>query len=145
MMLPRLQHPGLKPKHVERDAFKAELRHVEGRGDFWLLFQQSKPHVVAHVQFSTLTRFNSHIWNSNECTSDSVFKYPSSTIRQHGFLKTQILYTMYSQTNLWNHHIGFSSMNTRANAWNARCHQGNGNIVVQRLVHLSKFRASAPS
>ena len=33
VMLPRLQHPGLKPKHVERDAFKAELRHVEGRGD----------------------------------------------------------------------------------------------------------------
>ena len=50
VMLPRLQHPGLKPKHVERDAFKAELRHVEGRGDFWLLFQQSKPHLVAHVQ-----------------------------------------------------------------------------------------------
>ena len=46
VMLPRLQHPGLKPKHVERDAFKAELRHVEGRGDFWLLFQQSKPHLV---------------------------------------------------------------------------------------------------
>ena len=50
VMLPRLQHPGLKPKHVERDAFKAELRHVEGSGDYWLLFQQSKPHVVAHVQ-----------------------------------------------------------------------------------------------
>ena len=61
LMLPRLQHPGLKPKHVERDSFKAELRHVErlrvgdgtsgmGHGDFWLLYQQSKPHVVAHVQ-----------------------------------------------------------------------------------------------
>ena len=50
VMLPRLQRPGMKPEHVERDAFKAELRHVEGRGDFWLLFQQSKPHVVAHVQ-----------------------------------------------------------------------------------------------
>ena len=50
VMLPRLQHPSLKPKHVERDAFKSELRHVEGRGDFWLLFQQSKPHLVAHVQ-----------------------------------------------------------------------------------------------
>ena len=50
VMLPRLQRPGLKPEHVERDAFKAELRHVEGRGDFWLLFQQSKPHLVAHVQ-----------------------------------------------------------------------------------------------
>ena len=35
VMLPRLQHPGLKPKHVERDAFKAELRHVEGSGDYW--------------------------------------------------------------------------------------------------------------
>ena len=50
LMLPRLQHPGLKPKHVERDSFKAELRHVEGHGDYWLLFQQSKPHVVVHVQ-----------------------------------------------------------------------------------------------
>ena len=34
VMLPRLQHPGLKPKHVERDAFKAELKHVEGHGDY---------------------------------------------------------------------------------------------------------------
>ena len=50
VMLPRLQHPGLKPKHVECDAFKAELKHVEGHGDYWLLYQQSKPHVVAHVQ-----------------------------------------------------------------------------------------------
>ena len=50
VMLPRLQHPGLKPKHVEREAFKAELKHVEGHGDYWLLYQQSKPHVVAHVQ-----------------------------------------------------------------------------------------------
>ena len=24
-------HPGLKPKHVERDAFKAELRQIEGQ------------------------------------------------------------------------------------------------------------------
>ena len=50
VMLPRLQHPGLKPQHVERDAFKAELKHVEGHGDYWLLYQQAKPHVVAHVQ-----------------------------------------------------------------------------------------------
>ncbi len=50
VMLPRLQHPGLKPMHVERDAFKAELKHVEGHGDYWLIHQQSKPHVVAHVQ-----------------------------------------------------------------------------------------------
>ena len=50
VMFPRLKHPGLKPKHVDRDAFKAELRHVEGHGDYWLLHQQAKPHVVAHVQ-----------------------------------------------------------------------------------------------
>ena len=36
--------------HVERDTFKAELKHVEGHGDYWLIHQQSKPHVVAHVQ-----------------------------------------------------------------------------------------------
>ena len=50
VMLPRLQHPGLKPKHVERNAFKAKLKHVEGHGDYWLIYQQAKPHVVAHVQ-----------------------------------------------------------------------------------------------
>ena len=50
VMLPRLQHPGLNPKHVERDAFKAELKHVEGHGDYWLLYQQAKPHVIVHVQ-----------------------------------------------------------------------------------------------
>lgn len=73
------------------------------------------------------------------------FRFPSSTIRQHEFLKTQILYTTYSQTNSWNHLFSSSLTNTRANVWNARYHQGNGNIVVQRLVHLSKLRASAPS
>ena len=50
VMSPRLQHCGLKPEHVDRDAFKAEFRHVEGHGDYWLLHQQAKPHVVAHVQ-----------------------------------------------------------------------------------------------
>ena len=50
VMLPRLQHPGLSPKHVERDAFKAELKHVEDHGDYWLLYQQAKPHVIVHVQ-----------------------------------------------------------------------------------------------
>ena len=47
---PRMQHRGLVFKHVERDAFKAELRHVPGHGDYWLIHQQSKPHLVAHVQ-----------------------------------------------------------------------------------------------
>ena len=50
VMMPRMQHSGLTPKHVERDTFKAELKHVEGHGDYWLLYQQSKPHLVAHVQ-----------------------------------------------------------------------------------------------
>ena len=50
VMFPRMQHRGLVFKHVERDAFKAELLHVEGHGDYWLLHQQSKPHLVAHVQ-----------------------------------------------------------------------------------------------
>ena len=49
VMFPRLQRPGLKPKHVERETFKAELKHVEGHGDYWLLYQQSKPHLVVHV------------------------------------------------------------------------------------------------
>lgn len=72
-------------------------------------------------------------------------RFPSSTILQHEFPKTQILNTTYSQTNSWNHLFSSSLTNTLANAWNARCHQGNGNIVVQRQVHLSKLRASAPS
>ena len=42
VMFPRLQRTGLKPKHVERDTFKAELKHIEGHGDYWLLYQQSK-------------------------------------------------------------------------------------------------------
>ena len=71
--------------------------------------------------------------------------FPSSTIRQHEFPKTQIPYTTCSQTNSWNHQTGSFLTNIRANGWNARCHQGNGNIAVQRLVHLSKLRASAPS
>ena len=50
VMFPRLQRPGLKAKHVERDAFKVELKHVEGHGDYWLLYQQVKPHLVVHVQ-----------------------------------------------------------------------------------------------
>ena len=50
VMFPRMQHRGLEFRHVERDAFKAELRHVEGHSDYWLVHQQSKPHVVAHVQ-----------------------------------------------------------------------------------------------
>jgi len=50
VMFPRLQHCGLKPEYVESEAFKAELKHVEGHGDYWLLHQQAKPHVVVHVQ-----------------------------------------------------------------------------------------------
>lgn len=74
-----------------------------------------------------------------------IIRFPSSTIRQHEFLKIQIPYTTYSQTNLWNHHTGSFLTNTRANGWNARCHQDNGNTAVRHHVHLSKLRASAPS
>ena len=52
VMFPRLQEQGVKFKHVKRDAFKAELRHVEGHGDFLLLHQQAKPHVVVHIQLA---------------------------------------------------------------------------------------------
>ena len=49
VMFPRLQRPGLKPKLVECETYKAELKHVEGHGDYWLLYQQPKPHLVVHV------------------------------------------------------------------------------------------------
>ena len=31
VMFPRLQRPGLSPKHVAFESFKAELKHIEGR------------------------------------------------------------------------------------------------------------------
>ena len=37
VMFPRQQRPGLKPKHVE------------GHGDYWLLYQQSKPRVAEEL------------------------------------------------------------------------------------------------
>ena len=61
VMFPRLQRQGLKPKHVERDAFRAELKHVEGHGDYWLLYQQAKPHLVAHVQLPKTVEEFDHI------------------------------------------------------------------------------------
>ncbi len=72
-------------------------------------------------------------------------KFPSSTTHQHEFLKTPILYTTYSQTNLWNRRTHFSLTNIQASGWNVRCLQENGNIAVQRLVLLSTLRASALS
>jgi hypothetical protein len=50
VLFPRLQRPGLKPKHVAFESFKAELKHIEGHGSYWLLYQQAKPHLVVHVQ-----------------------------------------------------------------------------------------------
>lgn len=59
VIFPRQQWPGIKHKHVEHDVFHAELKHVEGNGDYWLLYQQSKPHLVAHVQLpKTETEFD---------------------------------------------------------------------------------------
>lgn len=100
-----------------------------------------------HMQFMPSARFYSHIMNSNicTCTSNDAFKTPSSTIRRHVFQQTQPLYTRYNLPSSLNLQTGSFLTNTRANAWNARYHQGNGNIVVQHPVHLSKFQASAPS
>ncbi len=50
VMFPRMQEQGVQPRHIDFDAFRAELRHVEGHGDFWLIHQQSNPHVVCHIQ-----------------------------------------------------------------------------------------------
>ena len=50
VMFPRLLEQGVEFKHVERETYKVELRHIEGHGDFWLLHQQAKPHVVVHIQ-----------------------------------------------------------------------------------------------
>jgi hypothetical protein len=33
-MFPQFQHYGLKPEHVEREVFKAELKHIEGQGNY---------------------------------------------------------------------------------------------------------------
>ena len=52
VMFPRLQEQGVEFKHVERETFRAELRHVEGHGDYWLLHQQAKPHVTVHIQLA---------------------------------------------------------------------------------------------
>lgn len=65
--------------------------------------------------------------------------FPSSTIRQHVFLKNQIPYTMYSQTNSWNHHTDFSLTNTQASVWNVRCLQDSDNTAVRYQVHFSTF------
>ena len=52
VMFPRLQEQGVEFQHVEREAFQAELCHVEGHGDYWLLHQQAKPHVTVHIQLA---------------------------------------------------------------------------------------------
>ena len=52
VLFPRLQEQGVEPRHVEREAFRAELKHVEGHGDYWLVYQQAPPHLVANIQFA---------------------------------------------------------------------------------------------
>ena len=124
VMMPRMQHPGLTPKHVERDAFKAELKHVEEHGDYWLLHQQSKPHLVAHVQlpkseaeFDNILGFclGQNHWceyiegdlsflcviasyNAAELTP----KYPESI--------SERVYALYDATYWW-HEYGYDTMN----------------------------------
>ena len=58
VLFPRLQEQGVEPRHVEREAFRAELRHVEGHGDYWLLHQQAKPHVLGGVRMKLGTLSN---------------------------------------------------------------------------------------
>lgn len=88
VMLPRLQHPGLKPKHVERDAFKAELKHIEGHGDYWLLYQQDKPHVVVHVVVGTVhwVFIKSHGLSSAYILLDSFQLHPECGVVTCGYL-----------------------------------------------------------
>ena len=92
VMFPRMQHRGLQFRHVERDAYRAELRHVEGHGDYWLLHQQSKPHVVAHVQLPprrrpSLTTSLASAWgrtigvNTSRATSPSSASLQASTLK----------------------------------------------------------------
>ncbi len=57
VMFPRLQEQGVEFKHVKRESFHAELLHVEGHGDYWLLHQQDSPHMTVHIQ---LARNESH-------------------------------------------------------------------------------------
>ena len=52
VLFPRLQEQGVESRNVEREAFRAELRHVEGHGDYWLLHQQAEAHVVVNIQLA---------------------------------------------------------------------------------------------
>ena len=91
VMFPRMQHRGLQFKHVKRDAYRAELRHVEGHGDYWLLHQQSKPHVVSYVQLPKtrpcLTTSLASAWgrtigvNTSRVTSPSFASLQASTLK----------------------------------------------------------------
>ena len=91
VMFPRMQHRGLQFRHVERDAYRAELRHVEGHGDYWLLHQQSKPHVVAHVQLpKTEAEFDNILgsaWGRTIGVNTSRAISPSSASLQASTLK----------------------------------------------------------
>ncbi len=59
VMFPRLQEQGIQHHHVDFDDFRAEHRHVEGHGDYWLVHQQAKPHTVLHIQLARdITHFD---------------------------------------------------------------------------------------
>ena len=59
VMFPRLQEQGIEFKHVEREAFRAELKHVKGHGDFWLVYQQAPPQQVLSGKPLGLIGYNS--------------------------------------------------------------------------------------
>lgn len=60
VMFPWLQHCGLKPEHVNRDVFKAEFRHVQGHGDYWLLHYLPNHLAKAREFQACLTRCVTH-------------------------------------------------------------------------------------
>ena len=72
VMFPRLQRPGLSPKHVAFESFKAELKHIEGHGDFWLLYQQDKPHLVVHVQLPKNSLQSTPTSSKSACTHSTI-------------------------------------------------------------------------
>ena len=65
VMFPRQQRPGLKPKHVEREAFKAELKHIEGHGDYWLLKETFPSFVLLQALMPQNSRLSILILSKN--------------------------------------------------------------------------------
>ena len=89
VMFPRMQHRGLQFRHVERDAYRAELRHVEGHGDYWLLHQHRTlwPTSSYPRRRPSLTTSLASAWgrtigvNTSRATSPSSVSLQASTLK----------------------------------------------------------------